>query len=79
LRVLRLEVSVYNVYITSQFQTTFAQGVGEGGPLKEVAVNSKVENSEEFVPITSKISASGIIWIFHTGLGFISAFIHFYV
>ncbi len=30
LRVLRLEVSVYNVYITNQFQTTFAQ-VGEGG------------------------------------------------
>jgi hypothetical protein len=29
LRVLRLEVSVFNVYITNQFQTTFAQGVGE--------------------------------------------------
>ncbi len=29
LRVLRLEVSVYNVYITNQFQTTFAQGEGE--------------------------------------------------
>jgi hypothetical protein len=27
LRVLRLEVSVYNVYIISQFQTTFARGV----------------------------------------------------
>jgi hypothetical protein len=26
LRVLRLEVSVYNVYITNQLQTTFAQG-----------------------------------------------------
>jgi hypothetical protein len=26
LRVLRLEVSEYNVYITNQFQTTFAQG-----------------------------------------------------
>jgi len=25
-RVLRLEVSVYNAYITNQFQTTFAQG-----------------------------------------------------
>ncbi len=24
--VLRLEVSVYNVYITNQFQTTFTQG-----------------------------------------------------
>ncbi len=28
LRVLRLEVSVYNVYITNQFQTTFAEGEG---------------------------------------------------
>jgi hypothetical protein len=34
LRVLRLEVSVYNVYITNQFQTNFAReggGVGGGG------------------------------------------------
>jgi hypothetical protein len=32
LRVLRIEVSVYNVYITNQFPTTFAQGGrGEGG------------------------------------------------
>jgi hypothetical protein len=38
LRFLRLEVSVYNVYITNQFQTTFA-------PLGEVTVNSKDENS----------------------------------
>jgi len=30
LRVLRLDVSVYNVYITNQFQTTFAR-VGGGG------------------------------------------------
>ncbi len=29
LKILRLEVSVYNVYITNQFQTTFAQGRGE--------------------------------------------------
>jgi hypothetical protein len=28
LKVLRLQVSVYNVYITKQFHTTFAQGVG---------------------------------------------------
>jgi hypothetical protein len=26
LRVLRLEVSLYNVYLTTQFQTTFTQG-----------------------------------------------------
>jgi hypothetical protein len=25
-RVIRLEISIYNVYITNQFQTTFAQG-----------------------------------------------------
>jgi hypothetical protein len=31
LRVLRLEVSVYNVYIANQFQTTFARGAGVGG------------------------------------------------
>jgi hypothetical protein len=30
LRVLRVEISIYNVYITYQFQTTFAQH-GEGG------------------------------------------------
>jgi hypothetical protein len=41
LRVFRLEVSVYNVYITNQFQTTFA-------PLLEVTVNSKEENSYDF-------------------------------
>ncbi len=30
LRVLRLEVSVYNAYIINQFQTTFAQIGGVG-------------------------------------------------
>ncbi len=30
LRVLRLEISVYNVYIKNQFQTTFAGGGGGG-------------------------------------------------
>jgi len=34
LRVLRLEVSVYNVYITNQLQTTFAQ---RGGGVKSVS------------------------------------------
>jgi hypothetical protein len=28
LRVLRLEVSIYNVYITNQYQTTVTQGEG---------------------------------------------------
>ncbi len=46
LLVLRLEISVYNVYITNQFQTTFAQGDGGAkNPLVEVTVNSKEENS----------------------------------
>jgi hypothetical protein len=31
LRVLRLEVSVYNVYITNQFKTTFSRWGGGGG------------------------------------------------
>jgi hypothetical protein len=31
LRILRLEVSVYNVYIKNQFQTTFAQEDGRRG------------------------------------------------
>ncbi len=33
LRVLRLEVSVYYVYIINQFQTTFARGVGGGSKI----------------------------------------------
>jgi hypothetical protein len=45
LRVLRLEVSVNNVYITNQFQPTFARGEGGGSKIFEVAVNSKEENS----------------------------------
>jgi hypothetical protein len=44
LRVFRVEVSVYNAYITNQFQTTFAQ---EGGvkSVAEVTENSKEKNS----------------------------------
>jgi hypothetical protein len=62
LRVSRLEVSVFNVYITNQFQTTSTQG-GEGG-VKSVssggnASGGKEENSYTFVPMTSKNSASG--------------------
>jgi hypothetical protein len=47
LRVLSLEVSVYSVYITNQFHTTFAQGGGGEGeiPLVKLTVNSKEENS----------------------------------
>jgi hypothetical protein len=46
LGVLRLEVSIYNVYITNQFHTTVAQGErGKLNPLVEVTVNSKEGNS----------------------------------
>ncbi len=48
LKVLRLEVSVCNVYMTNKFQNTFAWEGGGGGvsnPLIEVTVNSKEENS----------------------------------
>ncbi len=49
LRVLRLEVSVNNVNINNQFQTTFAH-VGGGGvkSLVEVTVNSNEDNVQEF-------------------------------
>ncbi len=52
LGVLRLEVSVYNVYITKQFQTTFAFFSGGGGVnlLVKVTANSKEENSYDFCP-----------------------------
>ncbi len=48
MRVIRFEVSVYNVYITNQFQTTFAEG-GQN-LFVEVTVNSKEENSEDICP-----------------------------
>ena len=50
LRVLRLEVSVHNVYITNQFQTSFAQGRVGVKSLVEVTVNSKDENSWDVCP-----------------------------
>ncbi len=56
LRVLRLEVSVYNVvYNTNQFQTTFPQGGGGGrgeNPLVEVTVNS---NEKNFLRLLSQL------------------------
>ncbi len=42
LTALRLEVFLYNVYITNQFQT---QGGGKKNPSEEMTVNSKEENS----------------------------------
>ncbi len=53
MRALWLEVSTYNVYITNQFQTTFARGGGEQNLSVEVTVNSKEEHS--FVPISPRI------------------------
>jgi hypothetical protein len=53
LRVLRLEVSLYNVYISNQFQPLFFKGGRGGGGynlLVEVTVNSKEENSKGFCP-----------------------------
>jgi hypothetical protein len=49
-----LDVSIYNVYITNQFQAPFAQG-GVNVGVKSVsrgdcAVNSKQENSSDFCP-----------------------------
>ncbi len=58
MRLLRLEVSVYYVYVTNQFQATFARGVrGVGG----VTVNSKEKTLKAYVTITSKNSASGLV------------------
>jgi len=49
LKVLRLEVSVYNIYILSQFQTTFARvgGLrGWGGGVKSVSRGDFEEQGE---------------------------------
>jgi hypothetical protein len=50
LRVFRLEVLLYHVYITNPLQTTFAQGRGGVKYISKVTVNSKEENSEDFCP-----------------------------
>ncbi len=51
--VLRFEVSVYSVYITDQFQTTFFSGGGGGGSLKP-----GIARGNTFGQITSKKSAN---------------------
>ncbi len=48
---------LYNVYITNQFQATFAHGGREGVKSVSRTVNSK--DFKTFVPIASKNSASG--------------------
>jgi hypothetical protein len=73
---LRLEVSVYNVYITNQFQTTFAQEGGEGGgwsKIRKETVSSKEENSQDFCPnyvqefgLSDRIKMCGIILLSKT-------------
>ncbi len=71
LRVLKLEVSVYNVYeyITNQFPNTFAGG-GGGGAVNlsrvRIARSKTLKNFENFVWISSKNSASGLTsWSFN--------------
>ncbi len=61
LRVFRLEVSVYNVHITNQFQTTFAGG-GGGGVKNNGRGDCERQGGKTlkvFVRMTSKNSASG--------------------
>ena len=53
LRVLRLEVSVYNVYITNQFQTTFAQG--GGGGIKSVSRGDCEEQGGKLLRLLSQL------------------------
>jgi hypothetical protein len=65
LRVLRLEVSMYNVYITNQFQATFAQGGGGANPLVELTVGGKFlgllsQLCPRIRPLFSRVCPSGI-------------------
>jgi hypothetical protein len=59
---LRLEVLVYNVYITNQIQTTFAEEGGAGGVKSERRLwVGRRKTLKTFVPITSKNLASVIV------------------
>jgi hypothetical protein len=51
-KIYNVQYTIYNVYITNQFQATFALGGGGGGlkSVSRVTVNSKEENSEDFCP-----------------------------
>ncbi len=49
LRVLRFEVSLYNVYIPNQFQPTFAGG--GGGGIKTVGAGAVCLTSEKYLKI----------------------------
>jgi hypothetical protein len=65
LRGIRIEVSGYNVYITNQFQPTFAQG-GRGMRVKSVSERwlwiARRKTLKTFVSITSKNSASLLVF-----------------
>ncbi len=64
------EVSVYNVYIETQFQTTFTQGGGGGGVKSVSRGDCKWQGGKlvkTFVPITSKNSASGGVFFRYEG------------
>ncbi len=62
LRVLRLEVFLYNVYIANQFKTTFAQGGGIKIRLNRCLWIARRKTLKTFVPITSKNSVSVLYW-----------------
>jgi hypothetical protein len=49
LRVLRLEVSVYNVYITNQFQTTFDYGHGTASFYLKLQGTVRVSNNKKYI------------------------------
>ncbi len=64
LRVLSLEVFVYNVYNTNQFQPTLLGGWGgEGKSVSRCVYIARKKILKTFVPIMSKNSASGPILI----------------
>ncbi len=50
MRVLRLGVSVYNVYIKKLVLNHFCSRSGEKNPKVEMTVNSKEENYKDFCP-----------------------------
>ncbi len=60
-RVLRLEVSIYNVYITNQFQTIFARGGGSKIRLKRWLWIARRKTLETLSQIRQEF---GLRWIF---------------
>ncbi len=56
--------SVYNVYITNQFQTTCVWGRGVKSVSRGDWIARRRKTLKTFVPSTSKNSASGLVWMF---------------